>query len=156
MKLRYPLKKIEYCRGSLLSPYIPIKIINPVTGVSFPTDALIDSGASRNLCSEQIAKILGIKDIADSEISKGESFTTISGSKMKAYPHRVVLELNGNCKRATTIFFSADLPEETLILGMHGFFDHFRVTIDTHQEILELNPILPENGKTTSDPKILS
>ncbi|MEK7288521.1 MAG: retropepsin-like aspartic protease [Elusimicrobiota bacterium] len=141
--MRYPLKKIPYGKGWLLSPYIPIKITNPLTGDSFSTDALVDSGASRNLCSEKIAKILGIDDIRDTEISKGEAFTTITGSKMKAYPHRVTIELEKNCKRSIVVFFSSDIPEEVLILGMHGFFDHFKVTIDTRHEVIVVTPFKP-------------
>ncbi|MBI4057206.1 MAG: retroviral-like aspartic protease [Elusimicrobia bacterium] len=121
---------------TILRPCIRIAIVNKITHQYFDTDALIDSGAGANLFSANVAKAIGIDPV---ENDLGESFFGISNQKALGYPHEVFLEIGGHGFR-TTIYFSPQVGQETLLLGMRGFFDLFTVKIDTQKERIELTP----------------
>ncbi len=75
------------------------------------------------------------------EIEKGEleEPVGISGETSKFYLHDVSLYAPGGVIR-TRAGFSDELPVAG-ILGMHGFFEHFRVTFDSHARELILERI---------------
>lgn len=115
-------------------PYIPVAIINIVNGQRFDCYALIDSGASMSLFPAVVATAIGIGQV---ENDMGESFCGIASQQATGYPHAVRLEVGGN-GFDTSIYFSQQVGEETLLLGMKGFFDLFTVKIDTKKERIEL------------------
>lgn len=117
-----------------LLPSIPITIVNTATRQSFDTYALIDSGASASLFPADVAKAIGLDPL---ENDAGESFLGISAQKVAGYPHAVLLEVGGH-RLETTIYFSSHVGQETMLLGMRGFFDLFTVKIDTNKERIEL------------------
>lgn len=125
-----------------LYPAIPITIVNTATRQIFSTYALVDSGASANLFPAVVARAIGIDPV---ENDVGEPFFGISAQKAMGYPHEVLLEVGGH-RLETTIFFSTHVGQETMLLGMRGFFDLFTVKIDTKKERIELATIKRDNN----------
>ena len=121
----------------MLMPYIPVAILNKATGQRFDCYALIDSGASMSLFPTVVAKAVGIESVENGE---GESFCGIASQRATGYPHPVRLEVGGHGFE-TSIYFSPQVGEETLLLGMRGFFDLFTVKIDTTKERIELTAV---------------
>lgn len=140
MPIKFELRQTRSRNQIILQPFIPINLVNPATGQSVDIDALIDSGASKNLFPEKIAKLIGINDITDSEVGRGEEFGSASGMKIKAYPHRVLIEIGKRHNLETVIYFSKNIPQESCLLGMHGFFNHFEVKISVRKQTIELQP----------------
>ncbi len=118
-------------------PALRLSILNKANKQSFETYAIIDSGAAANLFPAKIAETIGIKPI---ENERGELFTGIASQKVIGYPHHVGLELGGH-HFETTIYFSPHVDEQTLLLGMRGFFSLFAVKIDVGRERIELTPL---------------
>jgi len=112
---------------------------------SVETDALIDSGATRSLFSASIAQLIGIDDIADTELGRGEPFKSVAGESFMGYPHKIGIAIPRMHEFETIVYFSRGIPEGTAVLGMSGFFDRFIVTIDVNKEIVELIPIDRKN-----------
>lgn len=140
LSLSFPLQKVRLeppavlAPRTLLLPRIPIGIIGKNSGRRFDTYALVDSGASANLFPADVARAVGIDPV---ENEAGEPFFGISAQKALGYPHQVFLEVGGRGFE-TTIYFSPHVGQETLLLGMRGFFDLFTVKIDTKKERIEL------------------
>lgn len=84
----------------------------------------MDSGASRTTFHSSIGKALGF------EIEKGqlEEPVGISGKPSKTYVHDMALYAPGGGIQIKAAF-SDELPVAG-ILGMEGFFEHFRITFD--------------------------
>lgn len=118
-------------------PRIQIKVSNPTNQSFSRVIALIDSGASANLFTAEIADSIGIKQL---ETGEEHSFYGISGQLAKAYGHEVIMEVGGHNFKSK-IYFSRDVRPETVLLGMIGFFDHFVVTFDRPKETIELKPV---------------
>jgi hypothetical protein len=99
-------------------------------------EAVIDSGASRCLFHASIGRFIGL------EIEKGlvEETAGISGTSL-TYLHDIALYLPGGIVNIQAAF-SDELPIAGL-LGMNGFFDHFKVTFDPTAQQCELERIFP-------------
>jgi len=86
-------------------------------------DAIIDSGASGCLFYASIGRAIGL------EIEKGKTAETMGVSgPTKIFLHDISLYAPGGIIE-TPAGFSDDLPIAGL-LGMLGFFDHFKITFD--------------------------
>jgi len=97
-------------------------------------EAYIDSGASRCLFHGDFARHLGI------DLSGCKTEDTISiGGKETTYLHEISLYIPGG-PVTITAGFKDNLPVAGL-LGMNGFFEHFRVTFDPIGECCELERI---------------
>lgn len=98
-------------------------------------EAMVDSGASRTTFHSSIGKALGF------EIEKGtpEDTRGISGAITKTYVHDMALYAPGGVIQIRAAF-SDSLPIAG-ILGMEGFFEHFRVTFDCIGQELVLERI---------------
>lgn len=118
-------------------PALRLAIINKANKKSFETYAIIDSGAAANLFPVKIAETIGIKPVVNEQ---GELFTGIASQEVIGYPHHVGLDLGGH-RFETFIYFSPQVDEQTLLLGMRGFFSLFAVKIDTSRERIELTPL---------------
>lgn len=102
-------------------PIIPIKFINPQTGLEFTTLACIDSGADSCVFPKAIAGILG------HNLEKGDKIDPhgYGGKTVSAYLHTNNIELTDI--RRTTIswrcpsYFTEGVTRYGL-LGLNGFF----------------------------------
>lgn len=97
-------------------------------------EAVIDSGASRCIFHESLGRFIGL------DIEKGIVEETLSVNGVtRMYLHDIALYAPGgiiHCRAG----FSADLPIAGL-LGMNGFFDHFKVSFDPTAQRCELERI---------------
>ena len=97
-------------------------------------EAIIDSGASRCMFHASIGRYIGL-DIEKGEVEETAGIT----GEARTYLHDVTLYVPGGpvIIRAA---FSEELPTAGL-LGMNGFFEHFRITFDPTEEHCELERI---------------
>ena len=97
-------------------------------------EAIIDSGASRCLFHSSLGRFIGL------DITKGtlEETLGISGAS-KTYLHEISLYVPGGPVNVMA-GFSDDLPVAGL-LGMSGFFDHFKVIFDPTAQACEIERI---------------
>lgn len=106
-------------RKAVYLPTVPIKVSNDQGIISYPFDALIDSGSDRNLFPLYLAIRLGIpfKKI------KSKKIFGIGENYIEAYPAEVNIWL-GEQKYSTIADFS---PQQRIpILGREGFFNLFK------------------------------
>ncbi len=97
-------------------------------------EALIDSGASRCIFHASIDRFMGL------EIEKRAVEETLGiNGVSRTYLHDVVLFAPGGVINIRA-GFSEDLPIAGL-LGMNGFFDHFKVTFDPTAQQCEIERI---------------
>jgi hypothetical protein len=136
--LRIPYKKLPLPNGgfgyhAILGVYIALPGKNAPR--SKKIEAYIDSGASRTTFHASIGKALGF------EVEKGEleEAMGISGKPSKTYLHDMAFYVPGGVIQIRGAF-SNDLPVAG-ILGMGGFFEHFRVTFDPTVQGCELERI---------------
>lgn len=100
-------------------PTIPIKVSNDQGIISYPFDALVDSGSDRNLFPSYLAIRLGIQF----KKIKSKRIFGIGENYIEAYPSNVNIWL-GEQKYSTTADFS---PQQRIpILGRNGFFNLFK------------------------------
>ncbi len=86
-------------------------------------EAIIDSGASRCMFHASIGRFIGL-DIEKGEIEETAGIT----GNARTYLHDIVLYIPGG-PLIIRAAFSEELPTAGL-LGMNGFFEHFKVTFD--------------------------
>lgn len=119
-------------------PYLPETYLEPLTGtikafyrpmiririsqnkgqISFPFDALVDSGSDRNLFPVYFAKKLRIIIDKNPKVIQG-----IGGVTVTAYPGKISIWI-GTRKYETEADFS---PEQKMpLLGRNGFFNLFK------------------------------
>lgn len=97
-------------------------------------ECVIDSGASRCVFDWKIAESLGIERSA----CVPQPITGIGGSDT-AYLHPIQLYVPGG-----PVLIQAAFKERLPLLGllgMNGFFEHFRVTFDAEEKAVELTRI---------------
>lgn len=86
-------------------------------------DAIIDSGASGCLFHGSIGRAIGL------EIEKGEKADTLGiAGTMDIYLHEITIYIPGG--PITTRAGFADALSLAGLLGMAGFFEHFKITFD--------------------------
>jgi hypothetical protein len=86
-------------------------------------EAIIDSGASRCLFHASVGEFIGL------DIERGEVEDTLGiNGTSREYLHDIVIYLPGGSVNIRA-GFSDQLPVAGL-LGMNGFFEHFKVTFD--------------------------
>jgi len=122
--------------GSFYSVILPVNIALPTKSAprSKRFGACIDSGASTCLFHASIGRALGF------EIEKGEVQETIGiNGPSNVYMHDVALYAPGGIIMVRA-GFSNELPILGL-LGMSGFFDHFKITFDPTSRTCTLDRI---------------
>jgi hypothetical protein len=99
-------------------------------------EAVLDSGASQCLFHSDFGKGIGLK------IESGEKVETlgVNGDLTEVYLHNVSLYVPGGHILKIRAGFTPKLPLAGL-LGMTGFFDHFKITFDPTANEFELQPI---------------
>lgn len=103
------------------SPHVPIVICSVKTHMmSGYIQAIVDSGADRNVFPAVIAENVGLK------VKKGKKRPTIGvgGKRFDCYSHEFYIHING-VKIKAEIDFHYE-PQQTPILGRKGFFNHFK------------------------------
>jgi hypothetical protein len=115
---------------------LPIHIARPEKHAprSRRIEACIDSGATNCVFHTQIGEAIGL-NIRTGDV---ETTTGVSGSSV-LYMHQVSLYVPGGAY-SVRAGFSAELPLAG-ILGMNGFFDHFKVTFNPTTLACELDRI---------------
>lgn len=121
-----------YPTNNLLKPLLPIKVINPHTGQSHLTLALIDTGADDCALPAEIAVMLG-HNLTAGAVS---DITTGSGSDF-AYKHTTTIEIfhpQRRTKRPVYVIENVviDYMERLTVplLGTKGFLSKFILNID--------------------------
>ena len=117
----YPMRGGGFSTTAMLSVSLALPAKNSPRTKRF--EAIIDSGASRCMFHASIGRYIGL------DIEKGEVEDTagITGDA-RTYLHDVTLYLPGG-PLIIRAAFSEELPTAGL-LGMNGFFEHFKVTFD--------------------------
>lgn len=126
MRFAYKYQPNQY-GGVDFTAVLPVKLSNPAKH-SPPTrnfEAIIDSGASQCLFHSDIGEAIGLN------IEKGtlQETTGVSGERTRIYLHPVTLHVPGGQMLKIRAGFTDRLPVAGL-LGMSGFFEHFKITFD--------------------------
>jgi hypothetical protein len=120
--------------GYFVALSVQLALTSPASPRTKRFEAIIDSGATRCLFDWSIAEFLGI------ERSKCKiELTSGIGGVEQAYLHDVLLYIPGG-PVTITAGFKEKLPVAGL-LGITGFFEHFRITFDTATKVCELDRI---------------
>ena len=97
--------------------------------------ALLDSGADKCLFNNQFGEEIGL----DLEKGGEETFSGIEGGQIKAYLHKVHLQIIGDSNKISIVAGFTDAPGVNAILGQEGFFDAFRVKFERDCDTVEIN-----------------
>ena len=123
------------------APFIPVIVRNKFEQV-MKVVGLVDSGADTNVVPRDLADLLGMKENAASTETGG------IGGKVKVKRSRLRFMLEGNRER-----YSLDVPalilqdndnDVPLLLGRHGFFEHFHITFKQDEQKVVLKRINPK------------
>jgi hypothetical protein len=144
--VRFPFRELPAAGGATHTtrPVVDVWLEGlEATGLA----CLLDSGAMATRFSAELAEIAGI-DLA------GASAETISvaGHRLIARPVRVGLSLRDATARHdwdAAVWFCDPWPFGFQLLGLEGFFRHFRVTIAGYPEWVECEP---DDGSSHSFP----
>jgi hypothetical protein len=130
---KFPLRGGGVSYSAMLNVNIALPVENAPRTKRF--EAVIDSGASRCIFHASIGRFIGLN------IQSGtvEETLGISGVS-RTYLHDIALYAPGGIIRIVA-GFSDDLPIAGL-LGMNGFFDHFKVTFDPTSRRCEIERIV--------------
>ncbi len=135
VSLKIPYKKVPDGKGGFgYYAIVPVNIALAVKSSprSKRFEAIIDSGASRCVFHAQIGNAIGL------DIKKGEVETTYGvAGPTPIYLHDISLYAPGGII-AIRAGFSEDLPTAGIV-GMMGFFEHFKITFDPTALTCELD-----------------
>lgn len=131
--LEYPFVILQ--KGSIPRPMLPIKIVNPDSGLTVPAWGLIDTGADDCAIPARYAPMLG------HDLLKGKEKRVGTGNGVTvAYAHTTTIEIlkvDGDAVDETTIVERVvDTPIDympnldTVLLGVENFLGRFVLTID--------------------------
>lgn len=125
------------------APFIPILVTNKF-GRTMEIVALLDSGADNTVIPKDLAEIL---DLKEHEI---EGETGGIGGKVKVRTSRLHFRIKGDRED-----YSLDVPalvlqnpdsDVPLLLGRHGFFEHFHITFKQDEEKIILKKTSPKKA----------
>lgn len=126
-------------------PFLYVNYINPHTGISFPTWALIDTGADDCVLPAEFAELLGYN------LKAGTLTNIISANgSSDAYRHTMRIEIPDQntgdplfSTQETKVTFINGLKQP--LLGTDSFLCHFRLTINYPIEQFSLEEITYDN-----------
>ncbi len=102
------------------------------------TEALVDSGAASSIFDAELAELLGIVHVEESDIRL--EFEGVSGHRIVGYQHDVTLEIGGNTFHAVPIAFTRDISYNALnILGQQDFFKLFPITFNYQKKEFDIH-----------------
>lgn len=137
-----PIKKVPFIvfeDGEDPKPWLPIKIVNPQTGLFVTTLGLIDTGADTCSIPAYLAKQLG------HNLKKGVKKTTgTANGNGTCYAHGTTIEIlhandHNRCLfriKNTPIDFMPKLP--VVLLGIEHFLDQFVLKIDYPNQLFSI------------------
>ncbi len=137
MTLKLPYKTFPlYGGGTTHTAVLNVNIALPAKNAPRTKrfEAVIDSGASRCIFHGSLGRFIGL-DIEKGTVEETQGVNGIC----RTYLHDIALHAPGgiiSCRAG----FSDDLPIAGL-LGMNGFFDHFKVVFDPTGQRCELERI---------------
>ena len=123
------------------APFIPVIVRNKFEQV-MKVVGLVDSGADTTVVPRDLADLLGMKENAASTETGG------IGGKVKVKRSRLRFMLEGNREQ-----YSLDVPalilqdndnDVPLLLGRHGYFEHFHITFKQDEQKVVLKRINPK------------
>lgn len=103
--------------------------------------ALLDSGADNTVVPKELAELLDLKE------EKEDTDTGGIGGKVKVRKSRLRFRIKGNRES-----YPLDVPvlvlqdpdsNVPLLLGRHGFFEHFHITFKQNEQKIALKKISP-------------
>ncbi len=115
--------------GGFLRPWLPIRIINPHTGLFFDTRGLVDTGADECCVPDFIAHTIG------HNVEKGTPADVGGiGGKVDAYKHTTKIEIYDYSDKLVYTINEACIDcivgGKTVLLGTKEFLDKFMLAID--------------------------
>src|SRR3989338_2906266 len=115
-------------------PLIPVSINYSKTHkIIPPTFDLVDSGSDVNFCDMNIGIWLGINFIN----KKSRPYTAANGQQFNAFGETVHLHVFGKIFPCL-VYFSSELTKAyKIVLGQNGFFNHFKITFDLKNKLME-------------------
>lgn len=123
------------------APFIPIFVTNKF-GKAMEVIALLDSGADNTVVPKDLAELLGLKE------EKADTETGGIGGKVKVKKARLHFRIKGNRESYSLDVPSLVLQDEDadvpILLGRHGFFEHFHITFKQNEEKIVLKKIQPK------------
>src|SRR5258708_39040032 len=136
MKVKYRLSPF----GKL--PMLPVVLKHD--SKTYPLEGLVDSGASKSLFSEDVAKELGI----DLKKCPTETYDGIGGMTVKGHLCKIKLKIPQFDEWIT--IEAGFVPKEFPVIGHSGFFDNYEVTFRSYQDALEIKR---KPGRNTARPR---
>ena len=129
---KYPSTNITkaFPEKSALIPIIPVRLLN--NNKYIDCNVLIDSGAHACIFPAELGEQIGIQVENEYE----HNFCGIGGGALKAYFHRIKIEVGGHKSDSYIGFTYDELPVP--LLGQIGFFNLFSVIFDLSKEVIEL------------------
>ncbi len=121
-------------RGIVRVPLVEVVFTNPTTNRAIIVDCRIDTGADNIVLNAELAEELGL------DPTKGEAgqFRAATQDPITAYTHSLKVRV----KRDTHTFTApcSFLPglNVTGVLGLEGFFDHYKILFERYKNSFEL------------------
>ncbi|MBE9503686.1 MAG: hypothetical protein IME96_05875 [Proteobacteria bacterium] len=126
------------CAGGVYRPILPIRIVNPHTGLTHSTFGLIDTGADECAIPAAIAPILG------HDLQSGETKTVNTGNgQTLAYAHTTSFEVY-HPETVKLLYTLPDTPIDfmpnlnVVLLGVRSFLSRFNLNINYPKRIFSI------------------
>ena len=123
------------------APFIPLTLRDS-SDKQLRVIALLDSGADETVIPKDLAEVLGLKEQGD------ETDTGGIGGKVKVKKTRLSLRIGVGQRECYNLSIPALILQDKnqdvpLLLGRHGFFEHFHITFKQDEEKIVLTKINP-------------
>jgi len=119
---------------------LPVRIINPDTGLFLALWGMIDTGADECSIPADLAQILG------HNLSAGVAKQiNTAGGVSTAYAHTTCIEVLSINDHSQVVYSIPDTPIDfcpglqVVLLGVRNFMEHFKLTIDYPNQRFSLN-----------------
>ena len=123
-------------KTNIYRPYIGIWLSNPRTEKKTPLiRGLIDSGADICTAPKELALWLGITFDEQDDLAH---IVTADGSISNAVKKVVIISLEKDRYECPFLFVEGIPPDQPILLGQEGFFDHFKICFDRQQKAFEI------------------
>jgi Aspartyl protease len=118
----------------ILQPRVLIEFTNPENGKSITVKALVDSGASILFLNMRLAEDLGID-----RASAPTGGVSSANQDAVAYYRDRKIHVQGDTHGFTIPCGFMDLRTDAVV-GLEGFFEHYRVVFERYKNRFELTP----------------